>query len=70
MKEFFSAKKNLILAAVIVLIAVMFLGYFLASFGMCGSACNIHASSCNPMSCIVDGCVGCTSCVGCVLGCN
>jgi len=70
MNEFFSAKKNLLLAVVIVVIAVLFIGYFLASFGMCSSACNIHASSCNPISCVVDGCMGCSNCVGCMLGCE
>jgi|GEM_PF-6288931 len=70
MREFLSAKKNIILMVLLVLIALMFVGYFFASFGMCSSACNITANACNPISCVVDGCMGCTDCVGCVLGCN
>lgn len=70
MREFLAAKKSLILVALLVVIAFMFAGYFFASFGMCGSACNIAAGACNPISCVVDGCMGCTDCMGCVLGCD
>lgn len=70
MRDFFAAKKNVILAAVVVAFALMIVGYFFASFGLCGSACNIRASACNPISCVLDGCVGCTNCMGCVMGCE
>lgn len=70
MREFFAAKRNIILVAVIAVFALMIIGFFLSSFGMCGTACNIGASACNPVSCVLDGCVDCTNCVGCMLGCE
>jgi len=70
MNEFFSAKKNLVIAGVIVLIALVFIGYFLGVFGLGCTSCNASAAACNPLSCVVDGCVGCTNCMGCVLGCD
>jgi len=70
MRDFLSAKKNIILVAVIAVFALMIVGYFFASFGLCSSACNITASACNPVGCVLDGCVNCTNCMGCVLGCD
>ncbi len=70
MRDFLSVRKNIILVAVIAVFVLMIVGYFFASFGLCGSSCNIRASACNPVSCVLDGCVECTNCVGCVLGCD
>lgn len=70
MNEFFSAKKNLVLAGVIVLIAIIFIGYFLGIFGMGCSTCNVSAAGCSPISCALDGCVSCTKCAGCIIGCE
>ena len=70
MKEFFSVKRNIVLVAVVAVVALLLIGSFLAEFGLGCASCNVAASACNPLSCVVDGCMGCTDCVGCVLGCD
>lgn len=70
MREFLKARSHMVLVIIVVFVALFFGAYFLASFGMCSNACNISASSCNPVSCVLDGCMGCTECAGCILGCE
>lgn len=63
MKDFFSAKKNLVIAAIIVALCVIVVMTFLGNAGLGCYSCDNCSDRFDVISCVADGCVDCTNCM-------